>query len=222
MRFHVFLDFDGTVTIDDVGYNFFKKFACGKAEPIVQRYRRGEVNAVECLQTECDIYNEYPAPASEVRQFINSQKIRKGFKEFVQFCRSNGIKVTILSAGFDFYIRPILESMGLDDIEIYATPTFIKQGRIYPEFIRYDEQICSRCADCKGQRIRELCDEDEKSVFIGDGHSDSHGAEQADIVFATSFLADHLDFNNIDYIPYNDFHEVIESFRTRFEVARRI
>jgi 2-hydroxy-3-keto-5-methylthiopentenyl-1-phosphate phosphatase len=213
------VDFDGTVTIDDVGYNFFKRFANGKAEPIVQQYRRGEVSAIECLQAECDIYNEYPASANEVKDFINDQKICSGFLEFVQFCQAKGIKVTILSAGFDFYIRPILNNIGLADIELLATPTIIKQGRIYPEFIRYDKKVCSRCADCKGQRIKELLNKGAIAVFIGDGHSDSHGAEQADIVFAKSFLAEHLEIHNKDYFPYDNFFDIIDIFRNELKIS---
>jgi 2-hydroxy-3-keto-5-methylthiopentenyl-1-phosphate phosphatase len=219
VNYHVFIDFDGTVTNDDVGYMFFKHFADGKAESIVQSYRRGEVNAVECLQTECDIYNEYPAPAKAVRDFIDSQSICDGFKEFIQYCRANNITTTILSAGFDFYIKPILDNAGLDDIELYATPTFIKQGRIYPEFIRYDKKVCEHCADCKAERIKELTQPGEKSVFIGDGHSDSHGAEQADIVFAKSFLADYLKSKRIDFIPYMNFHDIIKAFEKQLKLV---
>jgi 2-hydroxy-3-keto-5-methylthiopentenyl-1-phosphate phosphatase len=219
VSYHVFIDFDGTVTTDDVGYNFFKHFAHGQAEPIVQKYRRGEVNAVECLQTECDIYNEYPAPARDVREFIKNQPLCPGFSEFIEYCKAHGIATTILSAGFDFYIRPILDSLGLDDIELYATPTFIKQGRIYPEFVRYDKTVCEHCADCKAERIKELTRPGEKAVFIGDGHSDSHGAEQADIVFAKSFLADYLQNKRIDFIPYNDFHDIIAVFEGQLKFA---
>lgn len=219
MRYHVFVDFDGTVTVDDVGYKFFKRFAEERAEPIVQQYRRGEVSALDCLQKECDIYNEYPASAREIKEFIAGQKICGGFKEFVQFCRLHDIKVTILSAGFDFYIKPILTRIGLTDIELFATPTFLKQGRIYPEFIRYDKDVCQRCADCKGQRIRELSDKNALTVFIGDGHSDSHGADQADIVFAKSFLAEYLERERRDYVRYNDFFDIIRFFQVELDIS---
>jgi 2-hydroxy-3-keto-5-methylthiopentenyl-1-phosphate phosphatase len=222
LKYHVFVDFDGTVTVDDVGYNFFKHFTNGRAESVVQSYRKGEVGAVECLQAECDIYNEYPAPARDVRDFIDRQQVSDGFEEFIEYCRANNMKVTILSAGFDFYIKPILGKIDTDGIELYATPTFFKNGRIYPEFIRFDEQICPRCADCKGQRIKELKSHGETAVFIGDGHSDSHGAEQADIVFAKSFLAEHLKAEGIDYIRFNDFRDIIKSFQNQPGVGDQV
>jgi 2-hydroxy-3-keto-5-methylthiopentenyl-1-phosphate phosphatase len=209
LNYHIFLDFDGTVTTIDVGYTFFKVFAEGKAEEVVRQYRQGEISAVDCLQGECDIYNEYPAPAAQVKEFINSQQITAGFKEFIEFCRKRTIQITIISAGFDFYIKPILDKIGLADIEYLANATTLKNGRIYPEFTYYDKAACERCSNCKGIRIKELKKPDDISVFIGDGHSDFHGARAADIVFAKSFLADDLKEAGIDFIPYDNFFDII-------------
>jgi 2-hydroxy-3-keto-5-methylthiopentenyl-1-phosphate phosphatase len=211
LNYHIFLDFDGTVTLEDVGYNFFKVFAKGRAEDIVRKYRSGEINAVNCLKSECDIYNEYPAPVAQVKEFIGSQKLTPGLREFIEFCRFKNFKITIISAGFDFYIEPILYKHGFSDIEVLSNHTIIKNGRIHPEFIYYDENTCFECANCKGARIKELTADDEISVFIGDGHSDHHGAEAADIVFAKSFLASYLDKANVDYIRFDDFFEVMKA-----------
>jgi 2-hydroxy-3-keto-5-methylthiopentenyl-1-phosphate phosphatase len=212
LNYHIFLDFDGTVTTDDVGYTFFKVFAEGKAEDIVKKYREGEITAVECLQGECNIYNEYPVAAAQVRQFILSQSLTAGFKEFVEYCQKNKFRLTIISAGFDFYIMPILEQNGLDGLEVLANKTTIKNGRIYPDFIYYEEKTCRRCSNCKGLRIDELTKPGEIAVFIGDGHSDDHGAEAADLVFAKSFLAEYLNQAKIDFIPFDDFFDIIRKF----------
>jgi 2-hydroxy-3-keto-5-methylthiopentenyl-1-phosphate phosphatase len=209
LNYHIFLDFDGTITTIDVGYTFFKVFAQGKAEPIVKQYRQGAISAVECLRGECDIYNEYPAPAAQVRDFINAQQLTEGFEEFIAYCRNHAFGLTIISAGFDFYIRPILERSGLADIEYLANATTIKNGRILPEFTYYDQEACERCSNCKGLRIKELKKPDEVSIFIGDGHSDFHGARAADIVFAKSFLAEDLQKAGIDYIPFDSFFDII-------------
>ena len=213
MRYHVFVDFDGTVTADDVGYNFFRHFARGKAEAIVRQYRRGKISADECLGTECEIYNENPAPAGEISDFIDSQEMTPGFPQFVELCQARQIKMTVLSAGFDFYINPLLKKYGLEFLKTYYTPTTIKNGRIYPDFIYYDQSICPQCVNCKGGQIKRLTAQDEVSIFIGDGHSDCHGAKAADLVFAKSFLAEYLDDENIDYYSYYDFFDVINRFR---------
>jgi len=216
IKYHAFVDFDGTVTINDVGYEFFKHFTSRRVEKTVQNYRAGLISAVECLQYECDIYNEEPASADAVEEFIGRQRIRAGFKEFVKFCQSGEIKLTILSAGFDFYINRILKNNNLSDIELIATPTMIKNGRLYPDFIHFDSNVCPRCANCKGEQISKLCRDGNRSIFIGDGHSDWHGAQKAEIVFARSYLAEYMDSEQLDYIKYRDFYDILDEFKIRF------
>jgi 2-hydroxy-3-keto-5-methylthiopentenyl-1-phosphate phosphatase len=128
------------------------------------------------------------------------------------------MNITILSAGFDFYITRILDRFEIDSIELLATPTKIIDLKLYPEFIRYDKSVCIRCVDCKGARIRELSSPDETSIFIGDGHSDSHGAREADIVYAKSFLAEYLENNSIKYFPFSDFFDIIKSFQRELDL----
>lgn len=217
MRYHVFIDFDGTVTVEDVGYKFFKVFTRGRAEDIVEKYRHGQVSAVECLQSECDIFNQEPAPADKVKEFIESQQLTPGFIEFVDFCRSENIRISVLSAGFDFYIEPILKKYNLEHLEVLSNRAIIKNGRIYPEFVYYEKSVCPECANCKGERIRQITGNGVVSVFIGDGHSDNHGAEASDIVFAKDHLAQYLDHKEIKYFRYADFFDVLGRLRRILE-----
>ena len=213
MKYHVFVDFDGTIARRDVGHDFFDRFTSHRITDVVEKYHKGEIGAKECLAEECEIYNEAPASDSEVADFINAQELTPGFTEFVAFCDQQDIKLTVLSAGFDFYIKPILERHDLADLELICTPAVIEQGRIYPDFIYYDENVCRYCANCKGQRIRELLADGEIPVFIGDGHSDNHGAQAAAVIFAKSFLARYLEEQKLEYFYYNDFFDVLKRFK---------
>jgi len=212
-RFDLFIDFDGTITENDVGYEFFKRFTHGKAELKVRLYREGKIDAVEVLQHECDLYNESPARESEVDKFIADQKIRPGFSEFVQYSKTANMNITVLSAGFDFYIKPILASHGFGDLKLLATPTRVIDGRLFPEFIHHDKTVCARCANCKGHQISKLLRQGHESIFIGDGHSDYHGALAADIVFARSFLAEMLNCQNRQFYLYDNFCDIINALK---------
>jgi len=212
-RYQLFIDFDGTITENDVGYEFFKRFTHGKTEAKVRMYRNGEINAIEVLQYECDIYNENPASESEVSEFINSQKIRAGFQDLVKFARHSRLNLTVLSAGFDFYIKPIMKRFGFDSIDVLATPTIISDRKLYPDFVHFNESECSRCSNCKGYQIRRLLQPDHKSIFIGDGHSDFHGALASDIVFARSFLAEMMADQDKRYLLYKDFFDIVKHLR---------
>jgi len=213
MKYHAFVDFDGTVTVEDVGYSFFKLFTYGKVDKYVKQYRSGKITAVQCLARECNVYNENPAPVDEVMGFVDSQEITEGFPEFVRLCEGIGCRLTILSAGFDFYIKRILKNHGLEHLAVYSSRATIRRDRIYPEFTYYDKDACTQCANCKGVQIVKLTAPGEKSIFIGDGHSDSHGAQKANLVFAKGYLASYLSKKRVDYVGYDNFFDVIAKFQ---------
>ena len=84
-KFHAFVDFDGTVTLNDVGYEFFKKFTSGRIEETVRKYRSGQISAIECLQYECDIYNENPVSIGEIERFIDKPFDEKAFRKVAHY-----------------------------------------------------------------------------------------------------------------------------------------
>lgn len=207
--YSIFIDFDGTITARDVGYNMFRKFTDAGTQPVVDRYRRGEVNSYVCLKTECEIWNQSPPEEDRVRAYLERQEITPGFREFAEILRDRDIKHFIVSEGFDFYIDPILRAHGLSDLKRITNRAIFKKGRIEPEF-PYLGSDCEECSNCKGFHLKRLTDPKEAAVFIGDGHSDFHGAESADIVFAKSFLKESLEKIGRNYFEYDDFYDIIK------------
>ena len=115
--FVVFIDFDGSITSEDVGYELFKKFTNGRTEPCVRKYRQGKINSFECLSTECEIWNNQPPKRREVLDFLQQQTLSAGFDDFLKLIKNNNIDSYIVSEGFDFYIDIILSSNGYHDIK---------------------------------------------------------------------------------------------------------
>jgi 2-hydroxy-3-keto-5-methylthiopentenyl-1-phosphate phosphatase len=209
----VFVDFDGTITSGDVGYEMFKKFTEGRTEPTVERYRRGEINSYQCLSAECEIWNSNPPDPKEVLEYLDSRKIERGFLDFLQFLEDEKIEITILSEGFDFYIDRILNSHRLGHLNRITNRAEYSGGLIHPEF-PYFESGCGQCSSCKGYHISQRRSAGGTSIFIGDGHSDIHAADAADVVFAKSFLEEHLVAGGRSYYAYRDFLDIIEVLRS--------
>lgn len=218
-NYKVFIDFDGTVTGCDVGYEMFRRFTAGKTQPIVDKYRRGEVNSYQCLKTECEIWNQSPPPAEEVLAYLRRQEITPGFREFIEILKGLNIGHYIVSEGFDFYIDAILGFNGFSDIERKTNSAEYCNGSIEPEF-PYMASGCGECSNCKGYHIKTLNDPRSAAVFIGDGHSDFHGAEAADIVFARSFLEDSLRKTGRFHFNYDTFYDIIETWDSIY--SRRV
>lgn len=213
--YNVFIDFDGTITTRDVGYEMFKKFTEGKTQPIVDRYRQGEVNSYACLKTECEIWNQFPPPEKEVFEYLKNQELTAGFGRFIEVLSQDDIKARIVSEGFDFYINALLNSHGHSELERIANRATYKDGKIFPDF-PYLGQGCGECSSCKGFHIKRLTHPKSAAVFIGDGHSDFHGARAADIVFARSFLKESLEKTGRNYFEYGDFYDIIKAWKGLF------
>jgi 2,3-diketo-5-methylthio-1-phosphopentane phosphatase len=203
----MFIDFEGTITSGDVGYEMFSKFTNGLNESTVDLYRNGKINSFECLERECEIWNQAPPDQKAIFEFLANRQLRAGFPEFVSFLGEQGITPVILSEGFDFYIDHILKVRGLGDIERISNRARIDDGVISPEFPYYG-QGCGQCSNCKGYHIRKSTLPGDISVFIGDGHSDVHASECADLLFARSFLKYHLAENGRFFYNFEDFHDI--------------
>ncbi|NIP44383.1 MAG: hypothetical protein GWO41_07345, partial [candidate division Zixibacteria bacterium] len=55
MNYSLFIDFDYTITTDDVGNRFYTYFSQGKNEPLVKRWLDREISTLECLTGEAEL-----------------------------------------------------------------------------------------------------------------------------------------------------------------------
>ncbi len=208
----IFIDFDGTITTEDVGYEMFKKFTLGRTETVVGEYRFGKINSLRCLSDECLIWNSNPPDQNDVFEYLGSREVSPGFAEFLEFLNCENISSVILSEGFDFYIDRILQSHGIEHPRMITNRARYNNGKLLPEF-PYFGRGCGQCSNCKGYHISRLRSPGQSAVFIGDGHSDHHGAQTADIVLAKSFLKDFLRAKELPFYEYDDFRTVINSLK---------
>lgn len=216
-RQKVFIDFDGTITTSDLGYEMFRHFTSAETEPLVQRYRRGEVNSLQCLGGECDIWNNHAPNLGDVYRFIENYKVTRGFREFIKFLRENSIEPLILSEGFDFYIDHFLKANNLGEIPKISNKAAFIDGKLTAEF-PYNKLGCDSCSSCKGYHISCLRGPADTVIFIGDGHSDLHGSAASEIVFAKSHLAEILAAESRYYIPFHDFFDIS---KTAYEIISK-
>ena len=212
----IFIDFDGTITENDVGYEMFRKFTADATEPLVKLYRDGLMNSRDCLAGECDIWNECSPSNEDVNAYLDAQKLTSGFTEFLTFLKERDIKPYILSEGFSFYIDRILTTHGLSHLKRVTNIAAFNDGRLTYEF-PYHKQGCDQCSSCKAFHINQIRPAKLSAIYIGDGHSDLHGARAADIVFARSHLAELLALEDKAFIPYRDFHDIAAAIETIFE-----
>ncbi len=205
----VYCDFDGTLAAEDVGNRLFRTFGGERAEDIVRQYRSGQINARECLSRECHSIGQ--VKKEELLSFVSRFRLDPHAVEFVRFCRSNDIPLTILSDGLDLYVEKILSDADLGDVPWFANrATWIEgpQGaELVPSF-PYRDEHCDRCGNCKRNHIVTGSADDDVVVYIGDGFSDRCPVRYADIVFAKNDLLVYCQQQNISYFEFRHLGDV--------------
>ncbi|MBV6443771.1 MAG: 2-hydroxy-3-keto-5-methylthiopentenyl-1-phosphate phosphatase [Ignavibacteriaceae bacterium] len=204
--FKVFIDFDGTITKEDVGANIFTTFGdTEKANEIIHGFRDGSLTAFETweeLLKTLKITDE-----ATIKEFAAGFQIDKSFHPFIDFLKAKGIKHYIVSDGFAFYIDAILNREGLQ-IPYFANELIFKKGGgVRMEFPHRDEH-CTKCANCKRNHVVALSGDDEFSVYIGNGNSDVCPALHCDYIFAKDTLLKYCEKNRVSYYPFRNFGDV--------------
>lgn len=204
----VFVDFDGTVTLEDVGQRFSMLFSQGKNQRLIDQWATNRITARDCLEQECARLRFDPV---KFQDFLQTQQLTPGFLEFVRRFEALAIPLYIVSDGLDLYIQKILQRFQLGHLPVFANHARIEGERVIPEF-PYFEQGCGACGNCKAYHIRRLRTTSQTVIFIGDGLSDRCALEAADLIFAKNDL---LRFCKQNHIP-------AERFTNFFNVMRRL
>jgi 2-hydroxy-3-keto-5-methylthiopentenyl-1-phosphate phosphatase len=210
MQLKAFVDFDGTVTRNDVGNALFRRFGGPRCDDLVRAYREERISAVECFREEAAAMGA--VQRDDLWRCIDDQPIDPDFVRFVRFCRDQNIALTVVSDGLDLYIRRILAAHNLHDLSVVANRArLVEEGnavRMVPEF-PWTNAECPRCACCKRNTMLGGTGDDDLIVYVGEGFSDRCPAGYADIVFARDALQQYCQRENISYFLYRTFGDVI-------------
>ncbi|HOI30612.1 MAG TPA: MtnX-like HAD-IB family phosphatase [Melioribacteraceae bacterium] len=217
--FKIFVDFDGTITKNDVGEAMFLKFGNPeRAREIIEDWINEKINAKVSWQLLCDTLIGFDE--LKFGEFLNAMDIDTTFKEFVGYCKSNDFEIRILSDGLSYYIDHILKREGLSHLEVYSNRVSNQNGKLIPQFPHTDSE-CDRCANCKRNHILNFSSDDEYSVYIGDGWSDVCPAQFCDFIFAKNSLLKYCESNRITYFPFGNFSDVIKKM-DQLKVKKRL
>ncbi|NMC43818.1 MAG: MtnX-like HAD-IB family phosphatase [candidate division Zixibacteria bacterium] len=203
----VFCDFDGTISLQDVGNRLFHHFSDGKSDDPVAKWLSDQIDSRQCLIEEAAVMRE--VTEADLHDFIDRFEIDRAFPAFVDFCRTRKWPLYILSDGLDVYIDRLLKRHGLAGLPVFSNRAVVENGRLRLDWPWIDNE-CDRCANCKGFQIRRLRTPGQTAVYIGDGKSDLCALPEADMILAKGFLADHCRQNGIDFVPFNDFAEITD------------
>lgn len=213
--FKIFADFDGTITLKDVGDELFRAFASkDEVNKIIDALLNNRISAKQCW---VDLCNLTTVPGEdEVNKFIETIPVDSYFRDFVDFIKENNLDLFVLSDGFDYYIERIFKRESVTGIKYFSNKLKIENGRLLPEF-PYEAPQCHTSANCKRTHILNNSSDDDITIYIGDGNSDFYAAQFCDYIFAKDSLLKHCERERISFFPYSDFNDVIKRLRVLVE-----
>ncbi len=209
----VFCDFDGTITVKDVGAEFFNNLMTEQRPDVLEDWFNGKINSKECLTIQCSYVK---ATKKEIDSLLDKLEIDKTFLNFYKELKKNNIKLIILSDGLDYYIRRVLKNYNLDDIEIYSNKLILyDNNKVKPQFPYYSPE-CSNFANCKGMQIKKLKSNSKISVFIGDAYSDRCAVESADVIFAKEDFYKYCREQKVTCFNFNNFDDILKVLKEKY------
>ena len=199
-------DFDGTITLRDVGDHLLLHFGLADRRTIEESYAPGV--KVEDFMTRA--FSGAGLTEEVIADFVKTKvRARRGFRAFVLFCEKAGVPFEIASGGIDLYADPFFRKHGV------AVKSFFGRGRVlkggislhYPFLRRIDLSSFKASRVARQQRLGR------RVVFFGDGPNDLKAASLADKVYAAGRLLRLCRENGVAAAPLTDFRKAAAFLR---------
>ncbi len=195
-------DFDGTITLADVGDSLLLHYGCADRETIEKSYSL-KVRVEDFMKK---AFAGAKLSEAAITQFVRRRvKARPGFRKFVAFCALNRIPFEVASGGVDLYADPFFRKQGV------SVKAFFGRARVTPAGIVITYPFLGRLdlSAFKADRVRRHKRAGRRVVFFGDGPNDLKAAALADKVYAAGRLLRLCRELGIAAAPLADFSRAI-------------
>ncbi|MGO4569365.1 MtnX-like HAD-IB family phosphatase [Rhizobium sp. 2YAF20] len=214
----VYCDFDGTISVEDATDFVLSRLASSEWESIEDEWKQGLIGSAECMRRQIGLIQ---ASRAELDAVLDMVAIDAGFKNFLSFCSQQGILVTIISDGVDYFIRRILANHNIGHLPIVANrlTDHVVDGR--HEYVLSSPFSDPDCASGAGVCKCIAVNSPDQRIYIGDGRSDFCVSDKPEIVFAKDGLAEFCGEQSIPFIQFSDFTDLLQEMRVMLpELAR--
>jgi 2-hydroxy-3-keto-5-methylthiopentenyl-1-phosphate phosphatase len=202
MNCHVFVDFDGTIVPDDATNQLLDRFAPPSWLEIEDDWQSGRIGSRECMERQVALVRARP---EELDAFLAGVKIDPDFSSFVDLCKTNGARVTVVSDGLDRSVRTVLKAAKLDLPYVANRLEWLGGDRWRLAFPHAKDDCSALMGNCKCAVARGPAG--TVRIMIGDGRSDFCIAGTAHFVLAKSSLLKHCRANDLPHKAFKNFAE---------------
>jgi 2-hydroxy-3-keto-5-methylthiopentenyl-1-phosphate phosphatase len=205
----VLLDFDGTLAETNVAVTLLERFspeAMPSFHAISRLFHAGRLTLREAWDRQAALFRAEDRKPME--EFVRTHvRLRPGARELLELLRAHSVPTAVVSGGFDFYIRALLEREGIS-LPVYSDIAAPRASGPVEVLHPHGNPECLRCGICKARFVRDGQQQGRRVVYVGDGATDEYAAETADIVFARRRLVELCTAAGIPFYPFEDLHPV--------------
>jgi 2-hydroxy-3-keto-5-methylthiopentenyl-1-phosphate phosphatase len=199
------LDFDDTLVLDNTARQVFEQFADPGWRRFAADYRDGRLSVEQFNAAAFDLIS-VDISGEIIRRFAaETARPRDGVLELTDWAHWHGWLVAVVSNGFDLYVDPVLDKLGLDRVARHC-------GRTSSEYrwrVRYFSPRGIEVSEgFKLSYAAAFRNAGDFVVYCGDGASDIAAARLAGAVFARDTLLRELGGHPRTY-GFDTFHDVV-------------
>ncbi len=202
----ILADFDGTISMVDLGNQLINKFATSGLGDIERAYVKGKIGSRIAYER---IAQRLKGSREEMLEHILAiERLDPYFPEFCSLIRKKNIDIKIVSDGLDFYIEAVLNKYNLAGMEYYSNEAIFHPDSSFSIEFPGMNDFCGRCGTCKSRILNSNRLIYDKIIYIGDGYSDFCPSKHADVVFAKTILHQRCQQDGTSCILFEDFREI--------------
>ncbi len=204
-KFAFVSDFDGTLSSKDFYHIVIDKYMGEKGREFYLEWKKTKKINVEFLNK---IFGSIDLTENEIFEDISKIPIDDHAIDFINKVRENSGDFYIVSAGTSYYIKILLEYLGIKEVKVISMDGVYSNGGIkimpdqnspyYSEVFGLD----------KRKVVEDIKKEYEYVFFAGDSEPDFGAAKAADMVYAKGELDGLLRKENIQFNAFSDFKEI--------------
>lgn len=204
----VLLDFDGTISLHDVGDVLLGDLVEDQAmvHEMDRRYLEQGLGSRELIAWDMEVLPRDPAVLLGA---IDAIAVDETLRDLVATVTGVGGAIEIVSDGIGFHVERMLARIGLAHLPVATNATSLGAGGAGVSF-PYGHPACFVCGTCKRERVRGHQAAGQVVVFVGDGPSDRYAAHHADVVFAKASLAAWCASHDIPFRPWERLSDVAD------------
>lgn len=210
----IFCDFDGTITQDETFVGILRKFTPQKSEELIPRMYDLTLTLKDGVRALLESVESRHYP--EMLEIMRTAPLRKGFLSFLDYLNVRNVSLIVVTGGLEDFVRATLGSSFREVHSVYGLRVgtdgpFLK---VFSDWESGTELVSKpRILDVAGKNMRA-----DPPVLIGDSVTDLEAALACPVVFARDRLAGYLSERQKDYLPFDDFTDIQQTFEEMFPV----